>query len=148
MCDKIIQTNDRLNSLISFIVNDKTYEKEIQKELPYEIGQGHYMVSNMGRVMSLYKKDVKILKPQKSFDYLYITICGKKYRVHRLVAFMFCENKNNLPIVHHINGDKSDARASNLQWVDYSVNAIEWWKMRKAEDSENGSSKPEDSENK
>lgn len=42
--------------------------------------------------------------------------------VHRLVAEAFIPNPKNLPVVHHRNGHKEDARASNLEWVTQRTN--------------------------
>ena len=44
---------------------------------------------------------------------------GKNYTVytHRLVAEYFIPNPNNLPIVHHIDGNKLNNIYTNLQWV-------------------------------
>lgn len=41
----------------------------------------------------------------------------QKFLVHRLVAQLFIPNPQKLPLVHHANNDKRDARASNLEWV-------------------------------
>jgi len=41
----------------------------------------------------------------------------KDVSVARLVAQSFVPNPNNLPYVNHINGNKLDNRAVNLEWV-------------------------------
>lgn len=46
----------------------------------------------------------------------------KRFQVHRLVAISFIDNKNNKPCVNHIDGNKSNNNASNLEWVTYSEN--------------------------
>lgn len=43
-------------------------------------------------------------------------------RVHRLVAAAFIPNPNKLPVVNHLNNDRADNRASNLEWCTQAEN--------------------------
>lgn len=47
---------------------------------------------------------------------------GVNMSIHRLVATVFIENKRNLPIVHHIDGNPSNNYKGNLEWSSYSHN--------------------------
>ena len=42
--------------------------------------------------------------------------------IHRLVAECFCTKREGANEVNHINGDKTDNRAANLEWVTRSEN--------------------------
>jgi hypothetical protein len=82
-----------------------------------------YEVSNHGQVRN--KATKLILKPRMD---RYQTIkMGRKGRllyVHRVVMENFVANPNNLPEVNHKNGNKSDNRLLNLEWVSGSANMI------------------------
>ena len=80
--------------------------------------EGLYEVSNLGVVRGL--KRGNVLKPGSTGRYLFVVLCkdGKRTDklVHRVVAEAFCENKFNKPEVNHINEDRFDNRAENLEW--------------------------------
>lgn len=92
--------------------------------------EGLYQVSNLGRVKSLenrsnHKKEM-IMRFAKIKGYNKVTLSknseSKSYPVHRLVATAFIENPDNKPHVNHIDGDKTNNNADNLEWVTDSEN--------------------------
>ena len=89
----------------------------------------NYEVSNLGRVRN--KKTRRILNPgvYGATGYKQVNMAipaeGNKQRkryIHRLVAIAFVPNPDNKREVDHINGDKTDNRAENLEWVTKSEN--------------------------
>ena len=90
--------------------------------------EGHYQVSNQGRVKSLKQGKERILKARKlPSGYLQVDLYKngeyKHYTVHRLVAKAFIPNPNNLPDVNHKDEDKTNNNLSNIEWCDRKYNS-------------------------
>ena len=85
-----------------------------------DIFNGTHQVSNEGNIR---RKDGEMRKLQKySNGYLFIAYKEKHYSIHRLVAEAFIPNPDNKTQVNHINGNKADNRAENLEWCTGSEN--------------------------
>jgi len=89
--------------------------------------EGLYQVSDQGRVKSLNYWTERILhQTLNKSGYLHVPLCKdgkpKCCRVHRLVAMAFIPNPLNLPEVNHIDENKQNNRADNLEWCDRLYN--------------------------
>ena len=113
-----------------------------QKEeifVPIKGYEGLYSVSNMGRIKSEKKNIFKKSKIDKH-GRLCIHLCNngikKDFFIHRLVAEHFVEGQTEEKnCVCHINGIKTDNRASNLKWRNSYANFLEIEKKLPMEDS-------------
>ena len=84
-----------------------------------------YMIDEDGNIYS--KKTNKYLSGtiyNTGYKMVRLTINKEKkgYAVHRLVAQTFLPNPNNLSIVNHKDGDKTNNNVNNLEWVSQSQN--------------------------
>ena len=129
--ERIAELPEPLRSAIEFtLANWEKIEEIANEEWRDVIGyDGHYQVSNLGRVKSFKHGVEKILKPHRGKGgYCRVSLYQngklKKILVHVLVARAFLPNPNNLPIVHHIDNNPSNNRVENLQWVTHKENQI------------------------
>ena len=100
--------------------------KEIWKDIKdYE---GLYQVSNFGNVKSLTRNGTKggLIKLVNRHGYLRARLWKNKVLqtigVHRLVAQAFTPNIYDKEQVNHIDGNKLNNNANNLEWVSHSEN--------------------------
>lgn len=87
-----------------------------------------YHVEESGTVNKItvtrFKNNPNIVKSTKTellvgdinFGYRRVQINGKHERVHRLVAYLYCENPNNYNVVNHKDGNKLNNHYTNLEW--------------------------------
>jgi len=98
--------------------------------------EGLYAVSDDGKVWSYPKgtnsKQGNWLSIDYSRNYPMVGFIKdgikKRFTLHRLVAEAFCDKPEGCDQVNHINGDKKDNRAENLEWVTASENRLHAWR--------------------
>ena len=105
-----------------------------------------YYISNKGRVKSKVRRKETILKlATTDRGYKMVRLYNraleqppkhKNLRVHRLVAEYFIENFSAEKEVHHINGNRADNRAENLQCLTRFQHMEQHRKEKEAAESE------------
>ena len=103
-----------------------TKQKETWK--PVRFFENKYMVSDLGRVKSIkhhYVLRPRILRPVERFGYLFCSLGKNNQRaISRLVADAFVPNTYDKPQVNHIDCNKKNNKAKNLEWVTCQENII------------------------
>ena len=83
-----------------------------------------YEISNMGKVRNRHTQE-EISGDVNTAGYRRVTLYyGKKkrYFIHRLVALHFCDGYSENFVVNHIDGNKLNNKADNLEWITRSAN--------------------------
>lgn len=90
---------------------------------------GYYCDEDGFFISTRKNKTGKKLKPSKQHSGYYVLGLNKdgkfkSYTIHRLVALTHLENPNNLPVVDHIDRDKSNNKKNNLRWATHTENTL------------------------
>ena len=89
------------------------------KKIIIDNQETNYSVSSLGEVRNDQRE--KILKQATQGGYKFVTLSinnrAKRLRVHRLVAEAFISNIEKKPYVNHKDGDRSNNKVENLEWV-------------------------------
>ena len=64
----------------------------------------------------------QFMKKNGEKSYSYISVNDETYLIHRLVAATFLDHPQGKDFVNHIDGDKWNNRADNLEWCTVSEN--------------------------
>ena len=108
---------------IYFSERGKIMDEELWREWPQD---PRIKVSNKGNVISCKRGGWYPLKASHDHcGYQRVGVhSGSTHMqlVHRLVADTWLDNPNHYRDVNHINGDKTDNRVENLEWVTHSEN--------------------------
>lgn len=109
-----------------------------------------YYVSNLGRVKSTIKWNIKELKWDKKeclvsisnhHRYSIVRLVDKNgktkgYTVHRLVAKAFIPNPNNYPVINHKDENRYNNRVDNLEWCTQQYNVCYGNRIQKVREKE------------
>lgn len=123
-----IREGKKHSSALSTSNGTTTEQSEFWKDITgYE---GLYQVSNIGRIKSLprkYSRGESIMNtPINHWGYKMVYLSKNKHKkffsVHRLVALHFIDNPRNYKFVNHKDEDKTNNKATNLEWCTSKYN--------------------------
>ena len=112
--------------------------KEEWRHIKIEPFCNYYLVSNLGRVMSLSRNRVMKAYSNKATGYLTVSLSHQGHHktvpIHRLVALAFVDNPNpeKYNTINHKDENKHNNNARNLEWCTQKYNVNYGTAMRRA----------------
>lgn len=89
----------------------------------------HYVISNYGRVVNS-NSNRELQGKVSRYGYREVVLWYDNkmhyYRVHRLVAEMFCPKIDGCDVVNHLDCNKLNNHADNLEWTTVQGNTKYW----------------------
>ena len=90
-----------------------------------------YRVTEDGRIFhSNLNRELKLSISSRGYKFFNLYSKGRnrmKIRVSRMVALAYIPNPDNLPCVHHVDGDRRNDNRENLEWVSEKYNVKDGW---------------------
>lgn len=93
-----------------------------ERWLPIQKFEGRFLVSNFGRVWRSLLNRIAPVHPGGDRGYLYVGLGRAKFRLNRVVAAAFIGPSPAGAEVNHIDGDKLNNRADNLEYLTGNAN--------------------------
>jgi hypothetical protein len=110
--------------------------------------EGKYRINKCGLIQNILGRALNPWKDDQGYMRVRLTDTKNNKRkivkVHRLVAEAFIENPNNYPFINHIDNNRSNNCATNLEWCTQKMNLahmtmqgrrIGYWKNKRSPNS-------------
>lgn len=95
---------------------------------PVDGYNGRYDVSSLGQVRATSGKMLKLWINDQGYTLVRLSRPRRVFRVHRLVAGAFIPNPNSLPVVNHLDCNRSNNHVENLEWC------TQWHNLKHSDD--------------
>lgn len=95
-----------------------------------EFENSKFAISNFGNIKNILTGKIKNIY-DNGHGYKSVSVYGKLFYIHRLVAKYFLDNPENKKEVNHKDGVRSNNNLSNLEWCTTSENLIHKFRVLK-----------------
>jgi hypothetical protein len=93
-------------------------------------GVDGFLISSYGNVFNIKKNKLSKISKKESY-YPSVTMNGKSYKVHRLVAEAFLEKEDGRTFVNHKDKNPCNNNVENLEWVTHRENMSHAYSLKK-----------------